>query len=129
MTICEAQDNLYSYSLSKSYTFPGNIVRGTMPMNLTRSVPDVCLANLGNYGLHESCLPISSYLSYYNIVTLGEKVKRKQIYFLNCIEIDINLTCTNNIQLPIPKANNSRCRVAVLFGCSTLCLLLSPSHS
>ena len=76
MTICEAQDNLYSYSLSKSYTFPRNIVRGTMPMNLTRTVPDVCLANLSNHGLYESCLPINSYLSYYNIVR--EKVKRKQ---------------------------------------------------
>ena len=76
MTICEAQDNLYSYYLSKSYTFPRNIVRGTMPMNLTRTVPDVCLANLSNHGLYESCLPINSYLSYYNIVR--EKVKRKQ---------------------------------------------------
>ena len=78
VTICEAQDNFYFYSLSKSYTFPGNIVRVTMPVNLTRSVPDVCFANLGNYGLYESCLPISSYLSYYNIVTSREKVKRKK---------------------------------------------------
>ena len=78
VTICEAQDNFYFYSLSKSYTFPGNIVRVTMPVNLTRSVPDVCFANLGNYGLYESCLPISSYLSYYNIVTSREKVKSKK---------------------------------------------------
>ena len=79
MTICKAQGNLYSYSLSKSYTFPRNIVGGTVPMNLSRTVPDVCLANLSNYnGLYESCLPINSYLSYYNIVTSWEKVKRKQ---------------------------------------------------
>ena len=77
VTICEVQDNFYSYSLCKSYTLPGNIVRGTMSMNLTRAVPDACLANLGNYGLYESCLLVRSYLSFYNTVISREKSKRE----------------------------------------------------
>lgn len=38
-----------------------------------------------------------------------KKEKKKQNKFLNRIEIDINSTCTNNRQVPIPQANNFRC--------------------
>ena len=110
--------NFYSVSLKtpilgKSYTIPGNtIAKDTADEKyFLKHAPDAYVSqnNLGNYVLN-----INVYLLYKLFKESDvkrKKGKRKQNKFLNRIEIDVNSTCTNNRQVPIPQANNFRCLV------------------